>query len=342
MALMGIETSCDETAVGIVDADGILLANAVFSQMELHAQYGGVIPELAARRHILTIEAVAREALATARLDWSDIDAVAVTNGPGLAGALLIGVSVAKALALTLAVPLIGVNHIEGHIAAALLQTADNPAAADLRDRKGPFACLVVSGGHTEIIIWDGVARFEIVGRTRDDAVGEAFDKVARALGLSYPGGPAIQAVSQGADERRFALPRPLLGVGYDFSFSGLKTAAIRQAQKLQSSDAAARADLAAAFQLAACETLVSKTLAAASEYDCAAILAVGGVAANARLRAMLAAAAPVPVFIPPPRLCTDNGAMIAMRGLMLRRAARFDQMDLDVYPNLTVGAAVD
>jgi N6-L-threonylcarbamoyladenine synthase len=340
MIVLGIETSCDETGIGLVNDDGSLICNLVVTQMELHSNYGGIIPEIASRQHILTIEKVLNEALSQTGVKWSDIAAVAVTNGPGLAGSLLIGVAVAKGIATTTGLPLIGVNHIEGHIAAAMLKCDSNPDFLDLSRQKPPFACLVVSGGHTEIVIWDGAHQFEIVGQTRDDAAGEAFDKVARALGLGYPGGPAIQKIAAEADDTTLQLPHPVLKQAYDFSFSGLKTATIRLIQKMEPLDSTKRANLANAFQRVVGDVLTSKVINAADEYRCNAILVVGGVAANANLRRQIKNTSKLPVFIPPLALCTDNGAMIAMRGLMLHRAKLHNDLSLDVIPNLVVGCS--
>ena len=349
--ILGIETSCDETAVGLVDQDGRLLANVVASQSELHARFGGVVPEVASRQHLLSIQGVLRRALDAAGCGWEEIDAVAVTNGPGLAGALIVGVNVAKGLAASLGVPLIGVNHLAGHVYAAWIDSGGGAAVEDGRlpipgNWPGtPRMCLIVSGGHTELVLMDEQRRFSLVGQTRDDAAGEAFDKVARVLGLGYPGGPEIQCA--GADGGRTEpLPRAWLRGTDDFSFSGLKTAVIRRARREgiyppppEGPPGDRVAALAREFQESVVEVLVKKTVAASERSGCGEIVLAGGVAANSALRESLVRASDVHVAVPPVSLCTDNGAMIAMAGLVEYERGRTAGWDLDVIPGLRLAA---
>ena len=338
MRLLGIETSCDETAAAVVE-DGIhLLANVVASQVPLHAPHGGVVPEVAARAHLTGLLPVLREALAQAGCRWQDLDGIAVTYGPGLAGALLVGVSVAKALALALGLPLVPVNHLEGHLYANWLDAAAPPF---------PALGLVVSGGHSDLVAIEGHGRHRLLGGTRDDAAGEAFDKAARILGLGFPGGPAIQRAAALGDPRRYPLPKAWLVDSDDFSFSGLKTALLRQAIALglyapdrgplaDETMSQERADLSAAFQEAVVEVLVGKAVAAARRLGAQAVLLAGGVAANLRLRTLLRERSPVNVYVPPVILCTDNAAMIAAAGFFqLLRMPKAAGLGLDVDPGL-------
>jgi N6-L-threonylcarbamoyladenine synthase len=338
MKLLGIETSCDETAAAIVE-DGVrLVANVVASQVQLHAPHGGVIPEVAARAHLTTVLPVLRETLAQAHIGWKDLDGIAVTYGPGLAGALLVGVSVAKSLAMALGLPLIPVNHLEGHFYAAWLD-AEAPVF--------PALGLVVSGGHSDLVALGGHGRQHLLGATRDDAAGEAFDKAARILGLGFPGGPAIQRAAVSGDPSRYTLPRAWLPETNDFSFSGLKTALLRQAIVLglyepdrgpvgTEDRAQDVADLAASFQEAVADVLVEKTVAVARRHHVKSVILAGGVAANARLRALLRDASPIPVHVPPVALCTDNAAMIAAAGAFQRlHSPQEAYLDLDVAPGL-------
>ncbi|MCL2149430.1 MAG: tRNA (adenosine(37)-N6)-threonylcarbamoyltransferase complex transferase subunit TsaD [Dehalococcoidia bacterium] len=322
MKVLGIESSCDETACAVVENGRHLLASEVASQIELHARYGGVVPEVASRQHLLAIIPTIRQAMDRALTGWPDLDAIAVTRGPGLAGSLLVGVSVAKALALAQGKPLIGINHLEAHIYANWL-SADEP--------EFPLLCLVVSGGHTDLILMQGHGDYTLLGRTRDDAAGEAFDKAARILDLGYPGGPAIdQAACAGTPT--LPLPRAWLPGSYDFSFSGLKTALYRLAEE---SNLANVNDAAASFQEAVVEVLVGKTLAAAREHQVRQILLSGGVAANHCLRTRLKQESPLPVLMPPPALCTDNAAMVAACGYYHLRRQALDSLDMDVIPDL-------
>jgi N6-L-threonylcarbamoyladenine synthase len=356
MLVLGIETSCDETAAGVVDEDGLLLSNVVASQVEVHARYGGIVPEIASRQHVLAIGPVVRQAVKEAGVSMSEIDAVAATHGPGLAGSLIVGVNAAKGLAAAIGRPLVGVNHLEGHVYAAWVRHPPVPVWSGApMAREGawvapgeaqgfPLMCLIVSGGHTELVLMRGHCDFVLVGETRDDAAGEAFDKAARVLGLRYPGGPEVQRVSEGAPAtERF--PRPMMPDTDDFSFSGLKTAVIRRARALGvypapegGPDQKAVAALAHAFQEAVVDVLVRKTICAAERHACRGIVLVGGVASNRALRSTLVAEAPFPVAVPHPSLCTDNGAMIAMSGLHRLRAGARSDFSLDVTPGLRIG----
>jgi N6-L-threonylcarbamoyladenine synthase len=302
--ILGIETSCDETAAAVVEDGRRVRSSIVSSQVDLHAPYGGVVPELASRAHVELINRVVDEALIEAGvLDVGELDAVAACYGPGLAGALLVGVSAAKALALTTGLPYVQVNHLEAHLYAGWLEEPD---------LEPPLAVLVVSGGHTLLVVMEDHGKYRVMGQTVDDAAGEAFDKVARFLGLGYPGGPVIDRIAAEGDPEAIAFPRPMLDEGYDFSFSGLKTAVINHVRK--HSDAEAR-DVAAAFQEAVVDVLTAKLVAAADETGAPTLVLGGGVAANSRLRSRVADAAAASgrrALLPPPALCTDNGAMIA------------------------------
>ena len=326
MKILGIETSCDETAAAVV-ADGVsILSNQIASQVEIHARYGGIVPEVASRQHILAIIPIIEQAMAEARVTWSDLDGLAVTIGPGLAGSLLVGVNVAKAMALAHRLPIIGVNHLEGHIYANWLgeDTADSAPVF-------PVLCLIVSGGHSDLVLMKGHRDYLVLGRTRDDAAGEAFDKAARILDLGYPGGPAIEQAARSGNAS-IQLPRAWLKGTDDFSFSGVKTALLRLAEE---GKIPAKADAAASFQEAVVDVLVTKTVAVAREYRVGQILLAGGVAANGLLRQWLMAASPVPVLVPTPLLCTDNAAMIAGCGYYHLRAGEVDGLELDVVPSL-------
>jgi N6-L-threonylcarbamoyladenine synthase len=324
MKVLGIETSCDETAAAVVEDGVSILSSEISSQVELHARYGGIVPEVASRQHMLAIIPVIEKAMAEAETGWSDIDGIAATNGPGLAGSLLVGVSVAKAVAAAQELPLTGVNHLEAHIYANWLGS-DKP--------EFPLLCLIVSGGHSDLVLMKAHGDYVILGRTRDDAAGEAFDKAARILGLGYPGGPAIDKAAENGTAP-IELPRAWLKGTSDFSFSGLKTALLRLAEggKIDSI-----ADAAASFQQAIVDVLVSKTIAAARQHRVRQILLSGGVAANRRLRQRLAADSPIPVLVPEPVLCTDNAAMVAACGFFRFQAGRTDGLDMDVIPGLNL-----
>lgn len=334
--ILAIETSCDETAVAIVARGREILSNQVASQIETHARFGGVVPEIASRQHLLALNPLIRTALAEAGLDWDGIDAVAVTQGPGLVGALLIGVSAAKAIAWALGKPVLAVNHMAGHIYANML-------AGPVRF---PLVCLVVSGGHTELIYMERDLDFRLLGQTRDDAAGEAFDKVARILDLGYPGGPAVDRLArQGSDVLDF--PRALLEEGsLDFSFSGLKTAVLNYCHNVrQRGQEVNKADVAASFQAAVVDVLVQKTAQAVRQLRPATLLAAGGVAANSRLRAALADLARqenVALGIPPPELCTDNAAMIAAAAWPLFASNRHSPLSFTAVPDLDLAAVVE
>ena len=343
MKILGIETSCDETAVGIVEDGRRLRSNVIASQTALHSVHGGVVPEVASRQHIKDIVPAVEQALADSGSNLQDVDAVAVTHGPGLAGALITGLNTAKAIAFGLNVPLIGVNHLEGHIYASWLSHA-NPE----EDPGFPLACLVASGGHTDLLLMEGHGRYELVGRTRDDAAGEAFDKAARILGLSFPGGPEIQRVSQGAKGLQ-RLPRAWMKDTLDFSFSGLKTATLHLAQEQgvyppgsggHNPDELADLvrEIASAFQESVVEVISTKLLHMAEKYHARGLILGGGVTANARLRQEIARISPLPVIIPPPVLCTDNGAMIAACAYFQYKRGHRSGLELDIDPGLPLG----
>jgi len=343
MRILGIETSCDETAVGVVEDGVYVLADIVASQVDLHAQYGGIVPELASRQHVRHIGPTIKAALDAAALAWDGIDAVAVTHGPGLAGSLIVGVNAAKGLAASLDVPFLGVNHLEGHIYAAWLRDGNGPRSSVTRP-DFPLMCLIASGGHTDLIVMRGRGEYELVGRTRDDAVGEAFDKAARVLGLGFPGGPAIQKAAAGAPATD-PLPRAWLRNTDDFSFSGLKTALLRRAREEKiypprdgPPDPQRVSALARAFQEAATDVLAAKTAAAAEKHRCRGVIVGGGVAASARLRELLTERSAVPVTFPARGQSTDNGAMMAACAFYRLHAGERSGWDLDVVPGLRLG----
>jgi N6-L-threonylcarbamoyladenine synthase len=311
MMILGIETSCDETAAAVV-RDGVqICANVIASQVDLHEKYGGVVPEIASRKHLENIIPVISEALAQAQVTFDDIEGIAVTQGPGLVGSLLVGINAAKAIAYCRKLPLIGINHLEGHICAASLEQNDLAL---------PAVALVVSGGHTSLYLVEGFGRYQLLGKTRDDAAGEAFDKVAKLLNLGYPGGVVIDRLARSGDPHAVVFPRPMLTEeNFDFSFSGLKTAVLYYVQGIGGKPAPdAVCDIVASFQDAVVDILVEKTLRAAARYQVQTIIMAGGVASNSRLRSRMGDAAAhnkVRVSIPSPVLCTDNAAMIAAAG---------------------------
>lgn len=336
MLILGIETSCDDTAAAVLEitpaaapgsppATTTILANRVRNQTEVHRPYGGVVPELASRRHLENIFPVVKEALAEAGISLNDLDLLAVTQGPGLVGSLLVGFNFTKALSLAAAIPYVGVDHIAGHLASVFLAE---------QGPEFPYLALTVSGGHSNIFLVAGPNQFTLLGRTRDDAAGEAFDKVAKLLGLSYPGGPEVSRLAADGDPAAFNFPRARLAPdSYDFSFSGLKTAVANEVRRRQIADPDRpdsgqdqfSADICASFQEAVVEILVEKTLAAAKHHNCRRVVLSGGVAANPRLRQQLQTAArrdDNQVFMPAPALCTDNAAMIAMAGFFQRQEA--------------------
>lgn len=330
--ILGIETSCDETAVSIVKNGREIIANVVASQIESHKRFGGVVPEIASRHHVEQMTIVLEEALEKAEMDFSKIDAIAVTEGPGLVGALLIGVNAAKALAFAHNLPLIGVHHIAGHIYANRL----------VKEMQFPLIALVVSGGHTELVYMKEHGHFEVIGETRDDAAGEAYDKVARTLNLPYPGGPHIDRLAQ-AGEPTIDLPRAWLEEGsYDFSFSGLKSAVINTVHNAeQRGETIAPENLAASFQQSVIDVLVTKTIRATEQYDVKQLLLAGGVAANKGLRATLEKAfvdnSKIELVIPPLSLCTDNAAMIAAAGSVFFEKGQRAGLNLNANPGLEI-----
>ncbi len=326
--ILGIETSCDETSVAIVRDGREILANVIASQVEVHARYGGIVPEVASRQHLLTMAPVAEKALRDAGTGLEQIDAVSVTMGPGLAGSLIVGVNFAKSVALAAGLPLAGINHLEGHIYANWL----SETTPEL-----PCLCLIVSGGHSDLILMEGHGSFRKLGGTRDDAAGEAFDKGARILGLPYPGGPAIQDATRGITTS-LTLPRAWLKECDDFSFSGVKTALLHMVEEKGDLPEQWIKEAAAAFQEAIADVLVSKTIRAAERLGVKQVLLAGGVAANRALRDRFMAESPLPVLIPPPLLCTDNAAMIASCAFYHLALDGAENNCLDVMPALAFG----
>jgi len=332
MLVLGIETSCDETAVALYDSEQGLLGDRLYSQIAMHAEYGGVVPELAARDHIRKLVPLIRELLEDSNLKLSDIDGLAYTRGPGLAGALLVGASMGQALAMGLGVPAIGVHHMEGHLLAPMLEE-NRP--------EFPFLALLVSGGHTLLADVTAVGQYNILGESLDDAVGEAFDKTAKLLGLPYPGGPSVSKEAEKGQAGRFKFPRPMTDrPGLDFSFSGLKTFTLTTAHKCEDEghhlDDQTRADIALAFQDAATDTLVIKARRAHKETGHSELVVAGGVGANRSLRSKLAAMAEqenLKVFFPRPEFCTDNGAMIAYVGCLRLQAGESEDIAVAVKP---------
>lgn len=354
MNVLGIETSCDETAAAIVRNGRRILSNVIASQADLHRKYGGVFPEMASRRHVLSIVPVLREAFARADVTWDDVDAVAATYGPGLAGSLVVGLNFAKALAQARGLPFLGVNHLEGHIYSAWMQpTPDAPPPAIVF----PALILIVSGGHTELVLMRGHGEYELLGQTLDDAAGEAFDKVARLLDLSYPGGPEIQSAAELGDPSAFDFPRAWLPGSYDFSFSGLKTAVLREVEKYHKDSDERRGNsqtsfmpvvvrevpvshVAASFQQAVVDVLVGKTVVAVEDFDVEQVVLAGGVAANRPLRETMQRELEergITLNVAPLALCTDNAAMIAGAAYWRLRRRERSSWDLDVVPNLAL-----
>lgn len=332
--ILAIESSCDETAAAIVVDGHIVKSNTIYSQIDLHTLYGGVVPEIASRKHVEKINQVIRTALATAEVSWDDIDAIAVTYGPGLVGALLVGVSAAKALAYAKKKPFVGVHHIEGHIAANYIE---NP------ELKPPFMCMVASGGHSHLVYVKDYTTFEIVGRTRDDAAGEAFDKVARAIGLGYPGGPKIDKLAKEGNSEAIAFPRAFMeDAPYDFSFSGLKSAVLNYLNSCEMKHVDYNcADVAASFQQAVVDVLTDNSVRAAKAYGCSSLALSGGVAANSSLREAMREACGVnglSLYHPSPIYCTDNAAMIGVAGYYAYINGVRDDWSLNAVPNLKIG----
>lgn len=328
--ILAIETSCDETAAAIAQNGRTILSNAIFSQIDMHALYGGVVPEIASRAHVEAVDRMVDVALIGAKMTLDEVDAIAVTYGPGLVGALLTGVSSAKALAYALHKPLIAVNHIEGHISANYLTH---------KDLTPPFVCLIVSGGHSHLVAAEDYGSYRLLGRTQDDAAGEAFDKAARVLGLPYPGGPMIDRLADEGDPAFLKLPKPKTEGVYDYSFSGLKTAFINAAHKMtQKGEPFQKADMAASFRHAVVSALVEKAILAAQSEKAPALLMAGGVSCNRLLRKMMAEAcekANIPLYMPRPDLCTDNAAMIASAAYYRLLKGECADLTLNAVPNL-------
>ena len=343
LRILGIETSCDETAAAVVEDGRRTLSSVISSQAELHSAHGGVVPEVASRQHVRDLVPVLDQAMSACGMSLEEVDAVAVTYGPGLAGSLITGLNAAKAIAYSLGVPLIGVNHLEGHIYASWL-TQTNPE----EDPGFPLACLVASGGHTDLLLMEGHGNYKLVGQTRDDAAGEAFDKAARILGLGFPGGPEIQRVSEGSTGE-VKLPRAWMKDTLDFSFSGLKTALLHLAQDRdiypspspeidEEQLAVLVRELAAGFQESVVDVVSAKLVEMAAKYRVKGLVLGGGVTANARLREEITRRSPLPVIVPPPVLCTDNGAMIAACGYFQFQRGEEWPMELDINPGLPLG----
>jgi len=361
--ILALETSCDETAAALVRDGRHIVSNVVASQVDLHQRYGGIVPEIASREHVLKIVPVLEEALAPLEDAGEEVDAVAVTYGPGLAGSLLVGLNVAKAMALAWSKPLLAIHHLEAHLYANWLITGEEGAVPP----RFPCLCLVISGGHTSLVLMEDHGRYRQLGQTLDDAAGEAFDKAARILGLGFPGGPLVEQAARQGQPQRYRLPRAWLHQTHDFSFSGVKTALYRLAQEQRRAEASLHygekvppeearpgevprlsragefpplsgqvtADLAAAFQEAVVDVLVRKTVQAAGIYGVLEVLLAGGVAANGRLREEMALRVNVPLRVPRPDLCTDNAAMVAAAAYYHFARGERSSLDLDVYPNL-------
>ena len=352
MKILGIESSCDETAAAVVEDGHILLSNVVATSMDLHAVYGGVVPEIAARSHVEFIIPVIEKSLTDANLDWSDIDGIAITYGAGLGGSLLIGVIVARTLAIIKEKPLYKVNHVAGHICVNFL--TDTKLDYKLPDKQPEFPMLglIVSGGHSQLVYYENHFKYQLLGQTRDDAIGEAFDKVAKIIGLPYPGGPSIAKAAELGDPYAYQLPKSHLKEKYDFSFSGIKTAVLRLSQSLIGEDYnfpsiklserlndSQKANIAASFQRIAIETLVDKTVQAFEEFKPKSVVIGGGVASSKELRNQLSARLPLEISYTDPRLCTDNGAMIATLGFYqaINNVGVADPYKLTIKPNLSM-----
>lgn len=356
--ILGIETSCDETAAAVVEIDELmkcaLLSNVVASSMDLHKAFGGVVPEIAARSHIEAIVPVVEEAVEV--VGWQDIDAIAVTYGAGLGGSLLVGVMTARTLAVSKAKPLYAVNHVEGHVYANFITSVQNSSLQSYTlpavEPEFPMLALIVSGGHSQLALFNGHFDYRLLGQTKDDAIGEAFDKAAKIVGLPYPGGPSVAEAAKAGEAWKYKLPKARMPGKYDFSFSGLKTAVLRLAQELIGEDFTfpsyqvpgrlsdgQRNDIAASFQRVAIETVVDKTIAAYEEFSPKSVVIAGGVAANAELRRQLAERLPIEIAYTDPRLCTDNGAMIATLGAFKAKLGQSpaDPYTLEIQPNLSM-----
>lgn len=333
MLTLAIETSCDETSCAVVKDGREVLSNIISSQIEIHKKFGGVVPEIASRKHIESINNILQEALDTAGVGFKDLDLISVTQGPGLVGALLVGLSAAKALAFGLDIPIIGVNHIEGHVCANFIEH---------KTLEPPFTCLIVSGGHSYLVQANNYTDYELVGRTRDDAAGEAFDKVARSIGLPYPGGPHIDKLAKIGNKEAIHFPRVIIDEHtYDFSFSGLKTAVLNHInQASQKGEESKKEDIAASFQQAVLDVLVDKTFRLAKERSSNKIVIAGGVAANEGLREMMEERGKkegIEIFYPSRILCTDNAAMIGAAGYFSYISGRRSDLGMNVSPNLDI-----
>lgn len=353
MRVLGIESSCDETAAAVVEDGKRLLSNVIATSMDLHAQYGGVVPEIAARSHIESAIPVVKQALADANCTWDDIDAIAVTYGAGLGGSLLVGVLTARTLAILHKKPLYAINHVEGHVYANFLTETTLPDyTLPVAQPVFPVLALIVSGGHSQLALFENHFTYRLLGQTQDDAIGEAFDKVAKIIGLPYPGGPSVGKKALEGDDKAFRLPKARLTGKYDFSFSGLKTAVLRLAQEQVGKDYAfpshaiadllnekQKADIAASFQRTAVETVVDKAIMAYEEFSPASVVIAGGVAASPELRRQLAARLPIAIAYTDSKLCTDNGAMIATLGCFhaMHKRPTADPYTLDIAPNLSM-----
>lgn len=353
MKILGIESSCDETAAAIVEDGHRLLSNVVKSQIDIHKVFGGVVPEVAARSHIEVINPVIQQALDDASLDWGDIDGIAVTYAPGLLGSLLVGTLAARTIAQQKNIPLYPIHHVEAHVYANFITEQANGLSLPLPSKQPalPMLALIVSGGHSQLVLFHDHGNYELLGQTQDDAVGEAFDKVAKMIGLPYPGGPSVAEAALKGDPIKYQLPKAKMQGAYDFSFSGLKTAVLRAVQREVGVDTAypsfklpellnevQRADFAASFQKTAIETLVDKTEKAFLDYSPASVVIAGGVAANEALRIALQARLPLPIEYAPMQLCTDNGAMIATLGCFYaERAAPTSPLTLEVQPSISM-----
>jgi N6-L-threonylcarbamoyladenine synthase len=330
--ILGIETSCDETAIAVLEGRRVR-SSLVASQAELHARWGGIVPEAAARQHVERLNPLLQQALDEAGVTLRAIEGIAVTNRPGLVGALVVGLAAAKALAFALRCPFVGVHHLEGHLYSAFLTEPDVPIPF-------PHLCLIVSGGHTELVLAKGHGDYQLLGQTLDDAAGEAFDKVARLLGLGYPGGPAIDRLARQGDAGAFRFPRAWLEGSYNFSFSGLKTAVLREVERLREAgelNESVLPDLCASFQQAIMDVLVAKSVRAAQECQIEVLTVVGGVAANSALQSQMREAAEkarLRLYIPPPHYCTDNAAMIACAGYYRLLSGERADFDLDAFAN--------
>ncbi len=339
MKILGIETSCDDTAAAVIEDGSKVLSNLVASQTNMHERYGGIIPEIASREHLNSIIPIVNKSIDDAGISYKELDAIAVTNGPGLSGSLLIGVNVAKSLGYAWGKKVFGINHLEGHIYSAWLDDLFGDSKLDF-----PIACLIASGGHTDLIIMKGHLDYEVIARTRDDAAGEAFDKVARVLGLGFPGGPEIQKAATVEETSMQSFPRPSIKDSMDFSFSGLKTAVVRRAEAdgfypsgKKSPTSTQIAEYAFEFQDAVVDCLIDRTIEASKIYKCHGIILGGGVAANSHLRNKMSEKSTVPVVIPKISFCTDNGAMIGAAAYYRFNEILSSDWDMDAIPNLSL-----